>query len=193
MVIAYWNGMKWECGSKLITYMDGLSTSKGIKTDSNSDKDGKAPTETVGMAEIEVAFTTTYRVETGTRDIKGTIAQWNALIGQAAPLIIGGEIFGPDKLQLQSVGQSNISLRPDGSFNAVTLSFKFKEFKQEVATVKTLSGSAGTKSSKSSKKHITGSGTSSSKNSASALGVGASSSDKKQKKTYADIKAEQTR
>ena len=68
------------------------------------------------------------------------------MIGLAAPLIIGSEVFGPDNVQLQNVSVGSVSMRPDGTFTAASLSFKFKEFREEVTEVDSTAktgGSAG--------------------------------------------------
>lgn len=157
MAMAYWNGMTWECSPRVISYLESLSTSYSMKTDTNADKEGNAPTEQVGFEDEEISLSTTYRIETGTSDIRGMIATWKSMIGLAAPLIIGQEVFGPDNVQLQSVSLSNVSIRPNGVFTAATLSFKFKEFREDVEEV-------------------------SESESTSAVSVGANSSDKSSKK-----------
>ena len=169
-LMASWNGMSWECSPKEITWLEGLSTSFEIETNTNADKSGKSPTEMVGMKEIPVSFSTTYRVETGTRDIKKKISEWRALIGKAAPLIIGNEIFGPNKLQLTKVVISNIKMRPNGLFTAATLSFSFKEY----IGIKNTTKSSGSKSSKNGFNY---------EEFKSGLNVGASKEDKKSKNT----------
>lgn len=164
MIMAYWNGMKWEVSNKQLAYLEGLTTAYSIDTDTNADKEGKKPTEEVGKSLIEIAFNTTYRVETGTADIRGMLKRWDSMIGKSAPLIIGNAIFGPDKMQLQSVNISNIELSPKGVMRTATVSFKFKEFAEEPAGVK-----VSTTSNSATKK--------------TAVSVGASSSDKAAKKT----------
>lgn len=163
-MIAYWNGMTWECSPDRITRPESIATAYSMKTETNADKEGTSPTETVGLNEEEVSLSTTYRIETGTSDIAGMIDSWKALVGKAAPLIIGNRIFGADKMQLQSVSVSDISLRANGRFSAATLGFKFKEYIEEpvVASVNQTRGS--------------GAGT-------SAVSVGASAADKASKKT----------
>lgn len=164
MIMAYWNGMRWEVSSKQIAYLESLATAYSIDTDTNADKEGKKPTEQIGKSLIEMSFNTTYRVETGTSDIRGMLKSWETMIGKSAPLIIGNAIFGPDKMQLQSVSVSNIELSPKGVMRAATLSFKLKEFAEEPAGIKksTVSKSATTKT---------------------AVAVGATSNDKSTKKT----------
>lgn len=144
MAMAYWNGMTWECSPSVITYLESLSTSYSMKTDTNADKEGNAPTEQVALSDEEISLSTTYRIETGTSNIKEVIGQWKAMIGLAAPLIIGSEVFGPDNVQLQNVSVGSVSMRPDGTFTAASLSFKFKEFREEVVET---DGSAGSGSS----------------------------------------------
>lgn len=136
--------MIWECSPSQITRLESLSTSFSMQTETNADKEGVSPTETVGLNEIEISLSTTYRIETGTADIKGMISVWKSQIGKAAPLIIGSEIFGPDKVQLQSVGVSNVQMRANGFFTAATLAFTFKEYIEEpvIASVSGTRGSA---------------------------------------------------
>lgn len=166
MRMAYWNGMTWEVSSKHIAYLESLTTAYSIATDTNADKEGQKPTETIGKNLIEISFNTTYRVETGTADIRGMLKQWESMIGKAAPLIIGNAIFGPDKMQLQSVNVSNIEMNAKGFMRAATLSFKLKEFAEEESGVKTSS-----------------TGTSIKPNANTALQVGVRHSDKAAKKT----------
>lgn len=136
MIMAYWNNMIWEVSSKQITYLESLTTAYSIDTSTNADKEGKKPTEQIGKSLIEIAFNTTYRVETGTSDIREMLKKWESMVGKSAPLIIGNAMFGPDKMQLQSVSVSNIELSPKGVIRAATLSFKLKEFAEEVAGTK---------------------------------------------------------
>lgn len=175
MAMASWNGMTWECNSNVISYLESLSTSFSMDTQNNADKEGKSPTETVGLSPVEISFSTTYRIETGTHNIQATINLWKTMIGKAAPLIIWNDVFGPDLVQLQSVSVSNVSLRPDGMMRAATVSFKFKEYvetKKSVEKKETSSNSATTET---------------------ALNVGPTKEEKTRKKSYYDIKAEQTR
>lgn len=179
-VMARWGDMSWFIGPQEVRYLEGLSTSYSMKTDTSSDKDGKTPTETVGLNEIEVSCSTSYRIETGTKDINAVIEQWKAKIGQAEPLFIGTTLFGAEKMQLQSVSVSDVLVRPQGIITAAKLAFKFKEFRESVKSVRTGTTAAS-------------GGKSGSTASTSAVAVTASTEDKKKKKTYDDIKAEQTR
>lgn len=161
-MIAYWNGMTWECSPQEISRIESLSTAFSMQTETNADKEGVSPTETVGLNDIEISLSTTYRIETGTNNIKGMISAWKSMIGKAAPLIIGSEIFGPDKSQLQSVSVSNIRMRANGLFTEATLSFKFKEYIEEPVVANVVESSM---------------------KSGSAVSVGASVADKTSKKT----------
>ena len=71
------------------------------------------------------------------------LKKWESLIGKSAPLIIGSSIFGPDKMQLQSVSVSNVELSPKGVMRAATCSFRFKEFAEEAAGTKKTNSSGG--------------------------------------------------
>lgn len=167
MIMAYWNGMRWEVSSRQIAYLESLTTAYSIDTDTNADKEGQKPTESIGLNLMEVSFNTTYRIETGTPDIRSVLEQWKTMIGTAAPLIIGNAIFGPDKMQLQSVNVSNMELSPKGIIRAATCAFKLKEFAEEPA---------GTKK-QSDKSNVGNAATT------TAITVGARHSDKAQKKT----------
>lgn len=167
--------MIWECSPSQITRLESLSTSFSMQTETNADKEGVSPTETVGLNEIEISLSTTYRIETGTSDIKGMISAWRSMVGIAAPLIIGSELFGPDKVQLQSVDVSNVQMRANGLFTAVTLGFKFKEYIEE-PVMATVSGTRGAGAG-------TGGADGALSMSGSAATVGASASDKSSKKT----------
>ena len=166
MVMAYWNGMKWEVSPKQISYLEALTTAYSIATETNADKEGKKPTEVIGKNLVEISFNTTYRVETGTSDIRGMLQKWESMVGKTAPLILGSAIFGPDRMQLQSVNVSNIEMNAKGVMRAATLSFKLKEFSEETEGVKTSSSSKGVKPVK-----------------PTALTVGVRNSDKASKKT----------
>lgn len=139
MTMAYWNGMTWGVSSKEIAFLESLTTAFGIETSTNADKEGKSPTEQVARSLVEFSLSTTYRVETGTRDIRGMINSWESLVGKTGPLVIGGSTFGPDRMQLQNVGVSNVQLSASGAMRAVTLSFKFKEYAEPESGVKSTS------------------------------------------------------
>lgn len=174
MAMACWNGINWECNANVITYLESLTTSFNMDTENNADKEGKSPTEVVGISPVEVSFSTTYRVETGTHDIKGIINMWKSMIGAAAPLIIGTEVFGADMMQLQSVSFSNIDVRNDGTIRAATVSFKFKEYIKNIKKAAVTS----TKSSTSITKNIGVDATSTN----TAISVGPSKWEKERKK-----------
>lgn len=130
MVMAYWNGMQWTVSGQQISYLESLSTSFGIETQTNTDKDGNAASETVARKLIEISLDTTYMVETGTRDVRGVINQWNGLIGKTSPFVLGNQTFGPSKVQLMSVNVSDVRLSPNGVMMAAKLAFKFREYKE---------------------------------------------------------------
>ena len=160
MIMAYWNGMQWGVSRSEVTYLESLTTAYSIDTSTNADKEGESPTETVGMSLIEIAFNTTYRIETGTSDVKGILEQWKSKIGKTGPLIIGSTVFGPDKMQLQSVNVSNIQINAKGMMRAASCAFKLKEYAEEAAGAKSVNGITDT-----------------------AVSIGATSADKESKKT----------
>ena len=159
MTMAYWNGMTWGVSPQEIAFLDKLVTGYSYQTSTNADKEGESPTEDVGMKDMEISFSTTYRVETGTSNIRGKIEQWGSQVGNVAPLIIGGSAFGAARMQLQDVSIQDTYIDASGTFRAATLSFKFVEYKE--------SKSSGT----------------SSKDDKTAVSVGASKSSKHSNKT----------
>lgn len=175
MTMAYWNGMTWNVSPIQVTYLESLSTSFGIETKTNADKEGNSPTEEVANSLVEISLNTTYRVETGTVDVRGMIEAWRLMIGQTGPLIIGGATFGPDKMQLQTVDVSDVRLDANGFMRAVTLGFKFKEYEESDSGVSTSPAGTGARTG-------AGTGTGARAGTGSALGVGASPGDKANKK-----------
>lgn len=183
MTMAYWNGMTWGVSNKQIAFLESFTTSFGIETKTNADKDGESPTEQVAKSLVEFSFNTTYRVETGTRDIRGTIDAWRSRVGKTGPLIIGNSTFGPDKMQLQSVDVSDLRVDASGVMRAVTLGFKFKEFAETESGVTT---STSPSQSATASSGVTASATSTFKPSRiqnSAVNIGAAKRDRDSKKT----------
>lgn len=169
-IMAYWNGMTWGVSTKEIAFLESLTTSFGIETSTNADKEGNSPTETVAKSLMEFSLSTTYNVETGTTDVLRKINEWKQRVGKTAPLILGNSgVFGPEKLQLQTVDLSNMRISPNGIIRGVTMTFKFKEFDDGTTSRGVTTSRIDTSSLKSSRP--------------SAKGVTASSSDKASKKT----------
>lgn len=131
MVMAYWNGMTWGVSSQQIAFLESLSTSFSVNTSTNADKEGKSPTERVAKNLVEFSLSTTYRVETGTKDIRAVINRWTNLVGKADSFVIGNQIFGPDKMQLMSVDVSDVRLTANGVMMSAKLAFKFKEYSED--------------------------------------------------------------
>lgn len=162
MTMAKWNGMKWGVSKKEIACLEGLSTGYSINDE------GKAEPQSISLS-------TTYRVETGTKNIRKKMSEWESLLGKYDVLLIGGSKFGPKKLQLKSINVSDVHINAHGDMRSATLSFTFQEYestKSGVATTKKTSGNTTTK--KTSGK--------------TGLYVGASADDKKKKKTVTATK-----
>ena len=150
-IMAYWNGMTWGVSDKEIAFLESLTTSFGIDTSTNTDKEGKSPTESIAESLMEFSMSTTYRVETGTQNVVGKIVEWKSQIGKIGTLILGDTgIFGPENLQLQNIDLSDIQLSTNGIIRGVTMTFKFKEFSEEETSNVTASESDSTSSSVSS-------------------------------------------
>ena len=156
MTMAYWGGMTWGVSSREIAFLEALTTGYSINSDNNE-------------RELQqMSFSTTYRVETGTSNIRGIISQWESRVGKIAPIVIGSAVFGPQKMQLQKVDASNVGLDARGQIRSATLSFTFQEYRSSSS-----SNSSATKA-----QYLE-----SLKTKNTALNIGATSSDKNEKKT----------
>ena len=111
--------------SQIIT-LENLTTSVSIKTDSENDTSGTAPTNTRGLELQPVSFSATYRKATGS-DPLAEWNEWHSLVGSKYPLYIGGKRFGPASLILQSIATGEIILSDSGEITSLTINFTFEE------------------------------------------------------------------
>lgn len=156
MIMAYWGGMTWEVSSQEIAFLESLSTGYSINAD-NNEKELQ-----------QMSFSTTYRIETGTPNIRNVISQWENKVGKVAPIIIGSAVFGPQNMQLQTVDVSNVTLSAKGQMRSASLTFKFQEYR-----------SSSTSSSSATKVQFL----ESLKTKNTALSIGATTTEKSEKKT----------
>ncbi len=111
--------------SKIITLSD-LSTSMSLKRDSENDTSGTAPTNTRGRELRPIEFSATYVRAAGV-DPRAQLEEWESLLGEKYPLIIGGKQFGPESMILTSVEASNIELSDKGVFLSVEVKISLEE------------------------------------------------------------------
>ena len=115
-----------------------------MKSDSKNDTSGKNPTNTRGKETQKISFSTTYLRAAGV-DPRAQYNEWCGEIGKSYPLYVGGERFGPAKVELTSVDISDSILSSSGVFLELKLSLTFTEdttSKSTASNRKTTSGSA---------------------------------------------------
>lgn len=129
--------------SKIVPLMN-LSTSFSVKSDKGNDTSGTSTTNTKGRELQSVSLSTIYVRGAGV-DPRGQIAEWEAQVGNAYPLYIQGQRFGPSKLMLKSVDVSDILMTNTGKFLQCAVSLQFEEYSAKTAFVKSSSTATATK------------------------------------------------
>lgn len=114
--------------SKIVPFMD-FATSVEIKSDSENDTSGTAPTNTRGRELQQITFTTQYLRSVGV-DPRAQFEEWNSLIGQAHPLYIGDKRFGPAKMMLIGIAMSELQLTNTGEFLSFYLDITLQEYSE---------------------------------------------------------------
>lgn len=121
-----------------------------MKSDSKNDTSGKNPTNTRGKETQKISFSTTYLRAAGV-DPRAQFEEWCGEIGKSYPLYVGGERFGPAKVELTSVDISESLVSASGVFLELKLSLTFTEdttAKSTASNRKTSTSSAGSASAK---------------------------------------------
>lgn len=136
--MATWGPKGFIISSQKIVTMEGLATSLTLKEDSENDTSGTQPTNTRGRELRPITFKVTYLAAAGV-DPRGQIKEWEAQLGNAYPLIIGGERFGAEKMKLTKVDTSDILLTNSGKFLKATVGITLEEY-SDGKTSKLLNG-----------------------------------------------------
>lgn len=118
--------------SKIVPLLN-LATSFSVKAENGNDTSGTATTNTMGRELQSVSLSTLYVRAAGV-DPRGQIAEWEAQVGNAYPLYIQGQRFGPPKLMLKSVDVSDILLSNTGNFLQCAVNLKFEEYSTDATT-----------------------------------------------------------
>lgn len=130
---ARWGPKGFIISTSKIVGVEDFKTAFALKTDTNEDTSGTPPTNTKGRELQTVSFSTTYLREAGT-DPRGQLAEWYAQVGNAYPLYLGSNIFGPPKLQLQNVDVSDVLLDNAGNMIKCKVGLTFKEYSASSTT-----------------------------------------------------------
>lgn len=125
--MATWGPKGFIVSDKKIAVLQGLSTSFTLKEDSENDTSGTQPTNTRGRELQPMNFSVTYMAAAGV-DPRAQIEEWNALLGESYPLMIGGQRFGPPKMKLKQVSVSDVMLTNSGGMICATVSISLEEF-----------------------------------------------------------------
>lgn len=124
---ARWGPKGFIISTSKIVAIENLTTSFELKQNANNDTSGTPPTNTEGMELQPVTISTRYLRAAGV-DPRGQIEEWRAQVGNAYPLYLAGQLFGPPKLQLQKVDVSDMKLDNKGNILACTVNLSFKEY-----------------------------------------------------------------
>lgn len=111
---------------KIVTF-DGFSTSIELNESSEKVTSGKTNTSSKGKKAQGINLSIKYIRAAGV-DPRAQFEEWSSLVGQAYPLYIGGELFGPDNIMLKKVDLSGLQLHIDGTFLAATVAVSFEEY-----------------------------------------------------------------
>ena len=111
-----------------------LTTGYSRKSETNNDTSGQATTNTTGLELQQIKFSTTYMIAAGADPI-AEIADWKSQLGKQYPLILNGQQFGPDLMELVSVDFSNLQLDNNGRILSMDAAISFEEFVPQTTTV----------------------------------------------------------
>lgn len=144
--MAKWGNKGFRINPNQIAPIMDLGTGFARKSDTNNDTSGQPTTNTRGLELQTITLETTYLAGAGV-DPRGQIEDWKKQFGQRWPLIINGQQFGPDLLELESVDFSNIMLDNRGRFLRVDASITLVEYVPPTTTVTAKQQSNGTSTS----------------------------------------------
>ena len=177
--MASWGPMVFTISPRKITALEGLTTSLTLKEDSENDTSGTEPTNTRGRELRPISFKVPYLAAAGV-DPRQELEKWEAQLGKFYPLIVGGRVFGAEKMKLTKVDASDILLTNSGGFIRVTVGVTLEEYSDgKTSKLVSTGGTGGTGAGK------TGGGTSKGPNPYErgiVLQTTASAADKEEKK-----------
>ena len=125
--------------NKIVPLMD-LKSSVSVRTETQTDASGTSQTNQKGRELQKITLSTIYLRAAGV-DPRAQVEEWEALVGQSHPLMIGGRRFGPAKMMLKGVN-SDLTTGNDGTFLQADVAFTFEEYTDTPAA--TVSATAST-------------------------------------------------
>ena len=142
---AKWGPKGFLVAAGMVVPFEGLSSTVAVKSDNQKDTSGTDQTNKKGRELQPISFSTTYLRAAGV-DPRAQVEEWEALVGESYPLIIGGKRFGPAHLMLESVTTSEVLMANDGTFLQAKVALTFKEYTENsavsVTSAASTSGSA---------------------------------------------------
>lgn len=148
--MARWGPKGFAVSPSQVIPFENFSTSVALKSDSENDTSGTAPTNTRGRELQPMEFSVTYLRAAGA-DPRAQIEEWETLLGQAYPLYIGEKRFGPAKMTLKKVDVADILLTIKGEFLRAVVTVTLEEYSEgktsKLATTSTTETGSSKKSS----------------------------------------------
>lgn len=132
--LAKWGNKGFLVSPNKVVPLLSLSTGFARKSEENNDTSGQPTTNTQGMELQSISLETRYVAGLGV-DPRAQIEDWKAQFGKHYPLLINGQQFGPDLLELVSVDISEILLDNSGNFLSVDMSISLQEYVPADTTV----------------------------------------------------------
>lgn len=133
---AKWGPLLFVVSTSKITSLSDLTTNFSLKTDVNEDTSEASSTNTKGRELQKVSFMVRYLRAAGI-DPREQMENWGAQLGNSYPLYVGGRIFGPSSLQLESIDVSSIQLSNNGEILSCDIMVSFLESTEVTRTTTT--------------------------------------------------------
>lgn len=124
--MAQWGPKGFLLSPTKIIPLNDFSTRLALKSDSENDTSGTAPTNTRGRELQSISFTTEYIRAAGV-DPRAQLTEWENLLGESHPLYIGDKRFGPESMILKEVVVSELVLSNSGDFLSVVIDIILEE------------------------------------------------------------------
>lgn len=123
---------------KILPIMD-FSTSKSVKSEAQSDSNATSQTVLKGAEPYSISISTVCLRAAGV-DPRKQVEEWEEQLGNAYPLYIGGERFGPKKMYLKKVDSSDYKFNNSGTIVSLSMDLEFEEFVEPVTKTTVQSG-----------------------------------------------------
>ena len=125
--MAQWGSKAFVISPTKVAALEGLETTLTLKEDRENDTSGTQPTNTRGRELRPITFKVKYLAAAGVNP-REQVESWEAELGKAYPLIIGGKRFGAAKMKLKQVKTNEIMLSNSGGFISATVSITLEEY-----------------------------------------------------------------